>query len=69
MSKGTVHQVAAGGFATGTNDLVRISLLPHFPIQAQQLMNFSMTEPDLHTPLKLFKLSTMHFLLPDLSPS
>lgn len=22
MSKGTVHQVAAGGFATGTNDLV-----------------------------------------------
>lgn len=35
MSKGTVHQIAAGGFGTGTNDLVRVFLLPHFPIQAQ----------------------------------
>lgn len=24
MSKGTVHHVAAGGFGTGTNDLVRL---------------------------------------------
>jgi len=28
MSKGTVHQIAAGGFGTGTNDLVREFLLP-----------------------------------------
>lgn len=28
MSKGTVHQIAAGGFGTGTNDLVRDSLFP-----------------------------------------
>jgi len=27
MSKGTVHQIAAGGFGTGTNDLVRAFLL------------------------------------------
>jgi hypothetical protein len=35
MSKGAVHQIAAGGFGTGTNDLVRDFHLPHFSIQAQ----------------------------------
>jgi hypothetical protein len=35
MSKGTVHQIAAGGFGTGTNDLVRLSIFPHSSIQSQ----------------------------------
>ena len=64
MSKGAVHQIAAGGFGTGTNDLVRLFLLPRSCIQAQSLIMFSTTERDLHTLPKLFKLFTMLFLLP-----
>jgi hypothetical protein len=69
MSKGTVHQIAADGFGTGTNDLVRLFLLPRSSIQAQSLIMFSTTERDLRTPLKLCKLSMMLSLLRDRSLS
>jgi hypothetical protein len=32
MAKGTVHQIAAGGFGTGTNDLVRVSYFLFSPL-------------------------------------
>jgi hypothetical protein len=35
MSKGTVHQIAAGGFGSGTNDLVRRFTLAPLCVQVQ----------------------------------
>lgn len=38
MSKGTVHEIAAGGFGTGTNDLVSLALEGSPPCAALELV-------------------------------
>jgi hypothetical protein len=69
MSKGVVHQVAAGGFGTGTNDLVRLHSSPPTFAKTLELTMGSTTEPGLHIPLLLFKLFTIAYPLPVHSPS
>jgi hypothetical protein len=67
MSKGTVHEIAAGGFATGTNDLVsHHAHLPHPASARRSLTMNSTTERGLHTPPLLSKQFTKVSALVDM---